>query len=446
MGSRDHLIPSVTVDRNGHAKTVYVSPSGSGSRSSSLHSAIPILARFEECESEEETDEDNGYGPDWEGITDPESWEANEFSADDSQDWSYAGFDADTAYAWKAAGFDFSDAREWSDAGFDESDAKEWQDAGYGADESRLWLEHNFTSEAAVEWQKEDFDYPRDAAEWSNEGFDPSEALEWKEAGFTEASVANEWKEGIRGSKSADKSDLLILHKRNKEAEDASHWLSLLDTVLRLDGGAGTDLEGLLDVMDGVNPSAGHEYANRYPYSRWNILASGGIEYDKVDAVQRAYSQIDENQQDEYGEDYEEDEVGTLEEAVSWIGPAEGFTHRKARAIIALISQNNCRPSDVQLFLSNGSRLNYDNDTDYILKADKWARDVSPAGSSMKAKSEMFEKFYVALSSINGMDEIVAKHGAEKVENAIHQGMLNEPQLRNFLDNISVSEISAGAL
>jgi hypothetical protein len=448
MGSRDHLIPSVTVDRNGHTKTVYVSPSGGGSRSSSLHSAVPTLARFEECESEEETDEDNGFGPDWEGVNDPESWQANEFDADDAQDWAYAGFDADDAYSWRGAGFGFSDAQEWSSAIQDTDEAKEWESAGFNADEARMWNQHGFTVDSAKEWQKEDFDYPNDAAEWSNQGFDPSDANEWKSAGFEDSSTASEWKSGIRGNRGVDLSDLLILHKRNMDADDSPSWLSLLETVKRLEGGENAGLESLLDVMDGVNPSAGHEYVKNYPYSQWSILASGGIEFDKVYAVQRAYSKIDENQQNEYEDDYEEDEVGTLEEAVSWIGPAEGFSHRKANAILALISENKCRPADVKLFLTNRSRLDYDdnNYTDYIIKADRWAREVAPKGSNMTTKTELFEKFYVALKGISGMDEIVEKHGPEKVEAAIHQGMLSEPQLRNFLDNVQVAGISEGAL
>lgn len=446
MGSRDHLVPSVTVDRNGHSKTVYVSPSGNGSRSSSLSSAIPTLSRFEECESEDVSDDDNGFGPDWEGVSDPESWQANEFSADDSQDWFYAGFDADTAYGWRGAGFGFSEAQEWSSAGFDESNAKEWGDAGYDADEAKLWDDKGFTVDSAVEWQKEGFDDPSTAGEWSNEGFDPSEASQWLGAGFTEASVASEWKSGIRGNNGVDLTDLLTLYKSDKDAEDSNSWLSLLDMVKSLDGGADASLDSLLDVMDGVNPSAGHEYVSSYPYSQWSLLASNGIEYDKVRSVQRAYDGLDENQQDDDGDDYEEDEMGTLEEAVSWISPVQGLNRKKEDMICALIGENKHRPADVQLFLASSSRINYDDNTGNILKADRWAREAAPAKSTMTAKTELFEKFYVALQGIKGMDEIVEKHGAEKVEAAIHQGMLSEPQLRNFLENVQVAGISEGAL
>lgn len=444
MGNRDHLVPSMTVDRNGHAKTVYVAPSDRGSRSSSLNSAIPTLARFESYDGDDEEGTDDGYGPDWEGVSDPGYWEANEFNADDAQDWHYAGFDADTAYSWKKAGFDSSDAQEWRGSFSEPDDAKEWQDAGFNSDEAKEWNSNGHTSESAVEWQRNDFDHASEASEWSNNGFDPGEAREWIDAGFSSADTAQEWKEAAR-SGSVDKSDLLTLQKADKDAEDARSWLSLLDTVRKIEGGV-SDLEGLLLVMDGVNPSAGHEYVDRFPFSQWSILASGEIEFDKVSAVQKAYSRIDENQQDEYGDDYEEDEVGNLEEAVAWIGPAQGFTSKKERAILALIATNNCRPSDVNLFLSNSSRLDYDTNTEHILKANKWAQDSALESSTLYEKAEAFEEFYVALKSIESMDELVEEHGAEKVEAAMRQGMLNEVQLRNFLENIQVAEISAGAL
>lgn len=446
MGSRDHLIPSMTVDRNGHSKTVYVSPSGSGSRSSSLHSVAPVLSRFEEVEGEEEADDSSGFGPEWEGVENPDSWEANEFSADDAQDWFYAGFDADTAYVWNDTGFSFSDAQEWSNLGFDQDEAKEWETAGYGADEARLWDDQGFTSESAVEWQKEDFDYPSAAVEWSGEGFDPSDAAAWRDAGFSEAGIASEWKSGSSDCRGVELSDLLILHKRGKEAEDAKSWLSLSDIVKTLDGGSGTDLEGLLDVMEGANPSAGHEYVSAYPYSQWSILASSGIEFDKVRSVQRAYDRIDENEQDEYGDDYEEDEIATLEEAVSWIGPVQGIARNKEDAICTLIGENKYSPADVQLFLSSNARITYGSSTDSILKAETWAREAAPEGSTRATKVKVFDRFYLALKNIDGMDEFVEKHGAAKVESAIHQGMLSEPQLRSFLEDLSVAGISAGAL
>jgi hypothetical protein len=408
------------------------------------------LARFEEYESEEgadeEADEDNGFGPDWEGVKDPESWQANEFSADDAQDWFYADFDADDAYGWRAAGFGYSEAQDWLGASFNESDAKEWDTAGFSADEAKLWDDRGFTADEAGEWQKEDIDSSSTAEEWNSENFDPSEASTWINAGFAEASVASEWRNGIRGNKGADLSDLLLLYKRDMDAEDSNSWLSLLDMVKSLDGGADASLDSLLDVMDGVNPSAGHEYVNNYPYSQWSILASNGIEFDKVRSVQRAYDGLDENLQNDYEDDYEEDEIGTLEEAVSWIGPVQAISRNKEDAICALIGENKHRPADVQLFLANSSRISYDENTGNILKADKWAREAAPAGSTLAAKTGLFEKFYVALKGISGMDEIVEKHGAEKVEAAIHQGMLSEPQLRNFLENVQVAGISEGAL
>ena len=446
MGNRDHLVPSLTVDRNGHTKTVYVTPQGGGSRSSSLSSAAPMLSRFEEYDSDEDAgyEDATGFGDEWEGVADPDSWEANSFGADDAQDWTHAGFDADDAYGWREVGFSYNDAREWVSSGFDPSDAKEWEDSGFDADDARTWSNAGFVAGSASEW-REHFDGAETAFNWSNEGFDPGEATEWNDAGFDDAATAGEWKSGVRG-RSVDISDLVILHENNLMAEDAPQWLAVFEAVQRTTEGKNESLQGLVHTLEGVNPSAGDAYLNIYPYSdKWRTLASAGIEWDKVKSVHAAYALIDEFQQDEYGDDYEEDEDSTLEEAARWIGQAEGFSRSKAKAINALISKGH-RSSEFDVFLAHSGKIDYGDSTDSIIKAQQWAVSGVGPDSTMQEKIESFEQFYTALQSIEDMDEIVEKHGAAKVESAMKQGMLTGPTLRNYLDYIPVAGISEGAL
>ena len=447
MGNRDHLVPSLTVDRNGHTKTVYVAPQGGSSRSSSLSSVVPTLTRFAEHGSDEDDyeEDESGFGAEWEGVSDPDSWEANHFDADDAQDWTHAGFDADDAYGWREAGFDFNDAREWVGAGFDASESKEWGDAGFDADDAQTWNNAGFAPASASEW-REHFDGASTAFDWSNEGFDPREATEWHEAGFEDAATAGEWKSGARGRRGIEISDLVVLHENNLLAEDAPQWLAVFDAVQGTPEGKGESLQGLVHTLEGVNPSAGDAYLNIYPYSqKWRTLASAGIEWDKVKSVQKACTLIDEFQQDEYGDDYEEDEDWTLEEATKWIGQAEGFNPKKATAINALITKGH-RASEFDVFLANSSRIEYDDNSDAIIKAQQWAVTVAGPDSTMQEKTESFEQFYTALRSIEDMDGIVEKHGAAKVEKAMKQGMLTGPTLRNYLDYIPVAGISEGAL
>ena len=438
MGNRDHLVPSMTVDRNGHPKTVYVSPSGVGSRASSLSSTAPTLSWVSDDE-----DEGNGFGLDWEGINDPESWEANEFCADDAQDWSYAGFTADDAYEWRQAGFGFSEAKDWVGTGISNNDVKSWIDAGFDANEAQEWS--NFDPDVAAEWRNEGF-AATVAGEWSNEGFDSSEATEWHDAGFLSCHEASEWKQAFRGSRRADKDDLVFLFEHGAEADDAPNWLSLLDTVQGLEGGKDETLEGLLNVMEGVNPSAGHEYAHQFPYSHWSILANAGIEFDKVRSVRLAYSKFDENAQDNDGDDYAEDLTGNLVAAVDWIGPAEGLNRQKASVIFTLIGEGTYRPADLGVFLSSQSLINYTHGTEDVLKAQAWAVSAVGEKGPMAEKTKLFETFYAALKDIDGVDKMIDSHGPEKVAEAIQQGMRSEPQLRNYLENISVAGISEGAL
>jgi hypothetical protein len=445
MGSRDHLIPSLTVDRNGHAKTVYVSPGGNDTRSSSLSSAIPTLSRFEEAEDDGDAD-NSGFGPEWEGVSDPESWECNDFSADDAQDWAHEGFDSDDAYGWRAAGFDHAEAKEWSSS-FSVDDAREWNEGGFTPDVAGEWSNAGFLSDDAAEWRNEAFDDASTARSWSSEGFDPREAMQWHEGGFTDPIDASNWKDATRSRRDIEISDLAVLSEKETLPEDAPMWLAVLQDVQRLEAGKNATLEDVVDVLNGVNPSASDAYGDfRYP-DQWRILARAHVEFDKVQAVQTAYQHIDDFQAEEYGDDYEEDVEGTLETAAAWIGSAEGFTWNKSQAIFALIRDGHS-PSRFEVFLANSSEtLGYDKENpDAIVKAQEWAVSSTGKDAPMFEKTTTFERFYTAIREIDDMDEIIEKHGAAKVRDAMSQGMLTGPTLRNYLDYIPVAGISEGAL
>lgn len=439
MGNRDHLVPRITVDRNGYPKTVYVAPP-TANRFSSLSSAAPSLASFV---NEDDDDLETEDSP-WEDISDAESWEANDFSPNDAEDWSYAGFSSDDAHEWRAAGFGFYDAKEWSENGLTSADAKDWMDAGFDSDEARIWSSAGFVPDEASGWKTE-FDDATKAYEWSNEGFGPIEAVEWIDGGFKEASDAIAWKDSVRGRRGIEVSDLAVLFEHNLEPEDSVSWLSLLETVKHLDGGKDETLQSLVRVMDGVNPSAGDEYANNYPYERWQQLATAGIEFDKVAPLRRMTAVVASSDFESWGDDddFEEDEEAYFESALEWISMAQHINESKLRAIESLIRAGK-KPMQASLLLSHKGN-EYSNDAEHILSAQKWAQEVS-SGKSFKEKSELFALFCEALTSIDGFDQIVAKHGVHKVEEAMYHGLRTEPQLLNYLEQIPVAGISEGAL
>lgn len=378
MGSRDHLIPSLTVDKNGHTKTVYVSP-GSGNQSSMLSFAAPSISSGYSDDYDEDEEE---YGPEWRNVDNPE-------------DWAKAGFDAD-------------DAEQWSKAGFD----------------------------------------PETSSRWSENNFDPREAEDWHSNRFHDPDIAFEWRGAISRIKNPDMDDVLTLCEEKTDSYDAQGWIELL-RIVRSEGRPNETMSDLIQTMNGLSPEAGDAYHScGFPYSQWGALASAGVKVAGASVAKYLQQAVDEYYQESEGDEYVEESDTFLDEALMWMDEAKALTKGKYRAMAALINDGT-NPKKVANFRRNSSEIDYQCDekaVENILKADKWAEELSSKGAGYTEKAEAFKKFHTALSTIPEIDEFVRKHGADKVEAAMQQGMLTEPQLRNYLELIPVAAISEGAL
>lgn len=449
MGNRSHLRPSATIDKNGRATTVYVTPDDHSPSFSMLSSIAPSLPSYDDDDADD----------DWSGedITDAESWQANEFSLDDAYNWEGEGFDADTAYNWRANGFDSSDASEWHQQEFSADEAsgwkehcsadtaRQWVNDGFDADEAQPWIAAGFDSDDAKGWSGEGFDQAETAKSWAGNGFDYNEAREWSEAGFREPDVAADWKGESSRVRNLNMDDLLAIYEAGQDSQDAPMWLSLLDTV-HSHGEVNETITTVMNTMYGSNPSAGDAYSNYFPYSKWSILSGNGIDFDQVRHVDKLKNAVANRDEEEYGEDYEEDPDGDLETAAAWVSQTAEITNGKAQVIENLIlageSIQSCKP-----FLSSAAKEKYDSSEECLARvraAQEWAR-AAEAGT----ESDTFDQLYTVLTKnidIKTFGEMVETHGVTPVRSALSHGLETEAQVRNYLEHSGVSSISEGAL
>lgn len=450
MGDRSHLRQAMTVDKNGHAKTVYVSPGDSGPSFSMLSSLPPSLPSHD--------DDEDGDSSEWDesGLSDPQSWQDNEFSLSDAYDWDGEDFDAETAWDWRNSGFDSGEAAEWKKAEFSAGDAAEWKEHadadaavqwindGFDVNDAQPWISAGYDSSDAKSWVDAGIDSADVASEWMNNNFDPAEAVEWMDAGFKEPFVAADWRGEASRVRNLNKEDLLTIMEAGHDAQDAPMWLSVLDTV-HSHGEPNETMSSVLDTLNGVNPSAGEEYANYYPYSKWAMLSGYGIEYDQVAHVDKLRSAVANRDADEYGDDYEEDPDGELETAAMWVSQTQEISNGKAKVMENLIlageSIASCKP-----FLSSKARAQYDA-SDSCLARVRTARDWAKGLEGNEATTA-FDALYAMLPE-EGLDsfvEVVNRHGIQKVQSAVSHGLTTDAQIINYLEHSGNASISEGAL
>lgn len=434
MPRRDHLVPSMTVDRNGHAKTVYVNPGGGSPSLAALAFASPSVS------GDSEADE-------WTNISDPESWALNDFTPDDAEDWQHAGFeDGDTAAEWRSSGLGFDDAAEWRKAEFDADDAAEWRKAGFDPEDAKKWWAADLDPSEAKAWVSAGVDEPSVAGEWAANGFDPEESKEWRAAKF-DADDAEAWKEGASRASNPSVAALKELMDLGAESEDAAAWLNLLDEVHRMDGGKDETLSGLWATMDGEFPSNGYAYQHHFPYRQWGTLSQAGIDSSLVSEVQEVQEAIDGRWQDEHYEgfedgdpEYESDLDSALELACDWFRGGEIMSY-KVDAVRALVAMG-ATPSDCSAFLLDARFQRYSaTDADNIL----WACKMASALDSPQLRDEAFRPLFEAAGT-DGVRELAEKHGAKRFEAALHAGLRTPAQIRSYLEHTSVGGIAEGAL
>jgi hypothetical protein len=415
-----------------------------------LSSLAPTLPSYD--------DEDDGTD-EWEesGLSDAQSWQDNEFSLDEAYDWDGEGFDADAAYDWRSNGFDSSDAGEWKKADFSADNASEWKEHcdadaasqwikdGFDANDAQPWISAGFDSDRAKSWVDAGVDSAEVASDWMNNNFDPNEAVEWSDAGFKEPFIAADWRGEVARVRNLNKEDLLAIMEAGHDSQDAPMWLSVLDTV-HANGEANETMSSVMDTLSGVNPSAGEEYANYYPYSKWAMLSNHGIDFDQVKYVDKLKSAVANRDEEDYGDDYEEDEDGELETAAMWVSQTQGISNGKAQVMENLIlageSIASCKP-----FLSSKKNAKYDASDECLARvrsARDWVRGVDEG-----TEVQNFDALFAVLTEdvdLPAFGRMVEKHGVRKIQSAIEQGLTTEPQIVNFLEYSGVASISEGAL